>query len=86
MKKFTKNTVTPQAISRLQDTIEYSNKPFKESPIRLNIFLKDLETFSEKEIKERVNKLTSLVLQIWSYLKLDKEVLAKYKKVKARSK
>ncbi|WP_459103518.1 GmrSD restriction endonuclease domain-containing protein [Helicobacter pylori] len=68
---------------------EYSNKSFKEkqgmekgfkdSPLRLNQSLKDLESFGEKEIKKRANDLADLALKIWTYPKLDAETLEKYK-------
>ncbi|GAA8890212.1 DUF262 and DUF1524 domain-containing protein [Helicobacter pylori] len=68
---------------------EYSNnsfqekrdmeKGFKDSPLRLNQSLKDLESFGEKEIKKRANDLADLALKIWTYPKLDAETLEKYK-------
>ncbi len=68
---------------------EYSNKSFqkkrdmekgfKDSPLRLNQDLKDLESFGEEEIKKRANDLADLALKIWTYPKLDAETLEKYK-------
>ncbi|UOR70178.1 DUF262 and DUF1524 domain-containing protein [Helicobacter pylori] len=68
---------------------EYSNKSFqekqgmekgfKDSPLRLNQDLKNLESFGEEEIKKRANDLADLVLKIWTYPKLDAETLEKYK-------
>lgn len=68
---------------------EYSNrsfqekrnmeKGFKQSPLRLNQSLKDLESFGEKEIEKRANDLADLALKIWTYPKLDAETLEKYK-------
>ncbi len=68
---------------------EYSNKSFqekqgmekgfKDSPLRLNQSLKDLESFSEKEIKKRANDLADWALKIWTYPKLNAETLEKYK-------
>lgn len=68
---------------------EYSNKSFqekqgmekgfKDSPLRLNQDLKDLESFGEEEIKKRANDLVDLALKIWTYPKLDAETLEKYK-------
>ncbi|MGL2911790.1 GmrSD restriction endonuclease domain-containing protein [Helicobacter pylori] len=68
---------------------EYSNKPFKEkrdmengfkqSPLRLNQSLKDLEVFGEKEIEKRANNLADWALKIWTYPKLDAETLEEYK-------
>ncbi|WP_131128535.1 DUF262 and DUF1524 domain-containing protein [Helicobacter pylori] len=68
---------------------KYSNKSFKEkrgmekgfkdSPLRLNRGLRDLESFGEEEIKKRANDLADLALKIWTYPKLDAETLEKYK-------
>ncbi|GAA9082078.1 DUF262 and DUF1524 domain-containing protein [Helicobacter pylori] len=68
---------------------EYSNKSFqekrdmekgfKDSPLKLNQSLKDLESFGEKEIKKRANDLADWTLKIWTYPKLDAETLEKYK-------
>lgn len=67
---------------------EYSNNSFqekrdmengfKQSPLRLNQSLKDLEPFGEKEIKERANDLADWALKIWTYPKLDPETLKAY--------
>ncbi len=68
---------------------EYSNnsfqekrdmeKGFKQSPLRLNQGLRDLESFGEEEIKKRANDLADLALKIWTYPNLDAETLEKYK-------
>ncbi len=68
---------------------EYGNKSFKEkrdmekgfkdSPLRLNQGLRDLESFGEEEIKKRANDLADLALKIWTYPNLDAETLEKYK-------
>ncbi len=68
---------------------EYSNKSFqekqgmekgfKDSPLRLNQNLRDLESFDEEKIKKRANDLADLALKIWTYPKLDAETLEKYK-------
>ncbi len=68
---------------------EYSNKSFqekrdmekgfKDSPLRLNQSLKNLESFGEEEIKKRANDLADLALKIWTYPNLDTETLEKYK-------
>ncbi len=68
---------------------EYSNNSFqekrdmengfKQSPLRLNQSLKDLEVFGEEEIKKRANDLADLALKIWTYPNLDAETLEKYK-------
>ncbi|GAA6957322.1 DUF262 and DUF1524 domain-containing protein [Helicobacter pylori] len=64
-------------------SLEYSNKSFqekrdmekgfKDSPLRLNQGLRDLESFGEEEIKKRANDLADLALKIWTYPKLDAE-------------
>ncbi len=68
---------------------EYSNNSFqekrdmengfKQSPLKLNQSLKDLESFGEKEIEKRANDLADWALKIWTYPKLDAETLEKYK-------
>ncbi|RVZ55740.1 DUF262 domain-containing protein [Helicobacter pylori] len=73
---------------------EYSNKSFqekrdmekdfKQSPLRLNQSLKDLESFGEKEIEKRANDLADWALEIWTYPKLDAETLEKYKPKKEK--
>ncbi len=75
---------------------EYSNKSFqekrdmekgfKQSPLRLNQSLKDLESFGEKEIEKRANDLADLALKIWTYPELDAETLEKYKQKGKREK
>ncbi|ACX99420.1 DUF262 and DUF1524 domain-containing protein [Helicobacter pylori] len=54
-------------------------KGFKQSPLKLNQSLKNLESFGEEEIKKRANDLADLALKIWTYPKLDAETLEKYK-------
>ncbi|WP_033619051.1 GmrSD restriction endonuclease domain-containing protein [Helicobacter pylori] len=73
---------------------EYSNKSFqekrdmekgfKQSPLKLNQSLKDLEVFGEKEIEKRANDLADWALKIWTYPKLDAETLEKYKSKKEK--
>ncbi|MCQ2887321.1 DUF262 and DUF1524 domain-containing protein [Helicobacter pylori] len=73
---------------------EYSNKPFqekrdmengfKQSPLRLNQSLKDLEVFGEKEIEKRANDLADWALKIWTYPILKAETLEEYKSKKAK--
>ncbi|TPH86563.1 DUF262 domain-containing protein [Helicobacter pylori] len=73
---------------------EYSNKSlqekrdmengFKNSPLRLNQGLRDLESFGEEEIKKRANDLADLALKIWTYPKLNAETLEKYKPKKEK--
>ncbi|GAA7071443.1 GmrSD restriction endonuclease domain-containing protein [Helicobacter pylori] len=59
---------------------------FKQSPLKLNQRLKDLESFGEKEIEERASDLADRALKIWTYLKLDAETLEKYKQKGKREK
>ncbi|WP_120910751.1 DUF262 and DUF1524 domain-containing protein [Helicobacter pylori] len=73
---------------------EYRNKSFqekrdmengfKQSSLKLNQSLKDLEVFGEKEIEKRANDLADWALKIWTYPKLDLETLGsdKFKKEK----
>ncbi|MUU40067.1 DUF262 and DUF1524 domain-containing protein [Helicobacter pylori] len=73
---------------------EYSNnsfqkkrdmeKGFKQSPLRLNQSLRDLEVFGEEEIKKRANDLADWALKIWTYPNLDAETLEKYKPKKEK--
>ncbi|NHB29187.1 DUF262 domain-containing protein [Helicobacter pylori] len=73
---------------------EYSNKSFqekrdmekgfKQSPLRLNQSLRDLEVFGEEQIKKRANVLADWALKIWTYPKLDAETLEKYKPKKEK--
>ncbi|OOQ01005.1 hypothetical protein B0X50_04625 [Helicobacter pylori] len=75
---------------------EYSNnsfqekkdmeKGFKQSPLRLNQSLKDLEVFGEKEIEKRANDLADWALKIWTYPILETETLEKYKQKGKREK
>ncbi len=68
---------------------EYSNRSFKEkrgrkggfkdSPLRLNQGLKDLESFGEEEILNRTKDLATRALKIWESPKLDPETLEEYK-------
>ncbi|MFP6104770.1 DUF262 domain-containing protein [Helicobacter pylori] len=73
---------------------EYSNrsfqekrdmeKGFKQSPLRLNQSLKDLESFDEEKIEKRANDLADWALKIWTYPKLDAETSEKYKPKKEK--
>ncbi|MCQ2845229.1 DUF262 and DUF1524 domain-containing protein [Helicobacter pylori] len=73
---------------------EYSNnsfrekrdmeKGFKQSSLKLNQGLKNLESFGEKEIEKRANDLADWALKIWTYPKLDLETLEEYKSKKAK--
>ncbi|WP_187952225.1 DUF262 and DUF1524 domain-containing protein [Helicobacter pylori] len=59
-------------------------KGFKQSPLKLNQSLKDLESFGEKEIEKRANDLADFALKIWTYPKIDAETLEKYKPKKEK--
>ncbi|GAA7295257.1 hypothetical protein HpBGD101_14130 [Helicobacter pylori] len=59
-------------------------KGFKQSPLKLNQGLKDLESFGEKEIEKRANDLADWALKIWTYPNLDAETLEKYKPKKGK--
>ncbi|MFL1970763.1 GmrSD restriction endonuclease domain-containing protein [Helicobacter pylori] len=59
-------------------------KGFKQSSLKLNQSLKDLEVFGEKEIKKRANDLADWALEIWAYPKLDAETLEEYKPKKEK--
>ncbi|MDU9763378.1 DUF262 and DUF1524 domain-containing protein [Helicobacter pylori] len=54
-------------------------KGFKQSSLKLNQSLKDLESFGEKEIEKRASDLADWALKIWTYPNLDAETLEKYK-------
>ncbi len=57
---------------------------FKQSPLKLNQSLKDLESFGEEEIEKRANDLADFALKIWTYPNLDSETLEKYKPKKEK--
>ncbi|GAA8287211.1 DUF262 and DUF1524 domain-containing protein [Helicobacter pylori] len=57
---------------------------FKQSSLKLNQSLKDLESFGEKEIEKRASDLADWALKIWTYPKLDAETLEKYKPKKEK--
>ncbi len=57
---------------------------FKQSPLRLNQSLRNLEVFGEKEIEERASDLADWALKIWTYPILDAETLEGYKSKKAK--
>ncbi|RVZ37744.1 DUF262 domain-containing protein [Helicobacter pylori] len=59
-------------------------KGFKQSSLKLNQSLKDLESFGEKEIEKRANDLADWALKIWTYPILDAETLEKYKPKKEK--
>ncbi|GEN50521.1 DUF262 and DUF1524 domain-containing protein [Alkalibacterium pelagium] len=68
---------------------EYSDKPFhvkrdmengfRDSPIKLNNSLRDVQMWNEDAIKERAEKLSNLAVKIWEAPELPEEVLELYK-------
>jgi uncharacterized protein with ParB-like and HNH nuclease domain/predicted transport protein len=76
---------------------EYSDRPFtekrdmaggfKESPLKLNASLGQIEAWNEAAIQERAGRLAELALSVWIAPKLDAATLADYqpKKVSAES-
>ncbi|WRD39814.1 DUF262 and DUF1524 domain-containing protein [Helicobacter pylori] len=73
---------------------EYSNNSFqekrdmengfKQSSLKLNQSLKDLEVFGEEQIEKRANKLADWALKIWTYPKLEAETLEEDKPKKEK--
>ena len=71
---------------------EYSDKPFhkkrdmengfRDSPIRLNQSLRDVEHWNEDAIKERARTLTELASKIWKAPTLPEEILDNYRPAK----
>ncbi len=59
-------------------------KGFKQSPLKLNQSLKDLESFGEKEIEKRASDLADWALKIWTYPILEAETLEEYKSKKEK--
>lgn len=59
-------------------------KGFKQSSLKLNQSLEDLESFGEKEIEKRASDLADWALKIWTYPKLDLETLEEYKPKKEK--
>ncbi|WRC69516.1 DUF262 and DUF1524 domain-containing protein [Helicobacter pylori] len=57
---------------------------FKDSPLRLNQGLRDLESFGEEEILKRAKDLATRALKIWESPKLSPETLEKYKPKKEK--
>ncbi|MFP6052284.1 DUF262 domain-containing protein [Helicobacter pylori] len=59
-------------------------KGFKQSSLKLNQSLKDLESFGEKEIEKRASDLADWALKIWTYPNLDAETLEEDKPKKEK--
>lgn len=68
---------------------EYSDKPFiikrdmengfRDSPIKFNQSLRNVERWDENAIKERAKKLSDVALSVWESPKLPDDVLATYR-------
>lgn len=58
---------------------------FKDSPLRLNHGLGQLETWNEDTIKDRGKQLAAMAITIWPRPTLDRATTAKYRKAKAHS-
>ena len=52
---------------------------FKVSPLFLNGYLKDLDSWTEERILHRANVLTDLAVKIWAYPEIEESVLEKYR-------
>lgn len=73
---------------------ELSDKPFlekrdmeggfRDSPIRMNRYLADLDTWNETTILERAKELINLAMEIWRYPQLSQETLISTKKRKKK--
>ena len=57
---------------------------FRDSPLRLNHYLAQLEHWNEEEIQKRAALLADLALKVWPAPTLPEETLAKYRKTKAK--
>ncbi|WP_231227247.1 DUF262 and DUF1524 domain-containing protein [Helicobacter pylori] len=80
----TKTGYNPEYSNKSFQEKKYMEKGFKNSPLRLNQGLRDLESFGEEEIKKRANDLADLALEIWTYPNLNAETLEKYKPKKEK--
>jgi uncharacterized protein with ParB-like and HNH nuclease domain/predicted transport protein len=58
---------------------------FKDSPIRLNRFLANLDQWNEEKIKERAKDIGDQAINIWVYPKLEQEIIEKYLSKSKRS-
>jgi uncharacterized protein with ParB-like and HNH nuclease domain/predicted transport protein len=74
---------------------EYSDRPFaekrdmkggfKQSPLKLNAGLGQLETWNEAAIQERAGRLADQALAVWVAPKLDAQILAAYRPTKVEA-
>jgi predicted transport protein len=58
---------------------------FRDSPIRLNRYLANLEKMNEQEIINRAEEITNLAITVWAYPFVDSDVLSKYKSKESES-
>ena len=58
---------------------------FRDSPLRLNHYLAQLDHWNEEEIQKRAEQLADLALKVWPAPMLPEETLAKYRKTKAKA-
>ena len=58
---------------------------FRDSPLRLNHYLAQVEHWNEPEIKKRSAQLAEQVLEIWPAPQLPDETLVKYRKTKEKT-
>ena len=59
---------------------------FRQSAIRLNVYLQDLENWNENEIKKRTEHLIKEAFRIWKYPDLSQDIIDKYKRVEYKKK
>lgn len=74
---------------------EYSYRPFeekrdmeggfKESPLKLNKGIGQLDHWNEKAIKERAGRLADMALEVWTAPKIKNDVLEVYKSIDIKS-
>jgi predicted transport protein len=56
---------------------------FKESPLKLNAGLGQLDQWNEDAIKARAERLSALAAELWATPRLSDEILAQYQKIDA---
>lgn len=52
---------------------------FRNSPIRLNRYLENIDNWNEQKIIERADDIANIAIKIWIYPKIAQEVINKYK-------
>jgi len=57
---------------------------FRQSPLHLNTYLAQLETWNEQQIMTRAQHLADLALQVWPVPRVSEETLADYRQAKAK--